>query len=100
MECPALESYRDYDIIERNDKSLEERMVDLLFFNGRFHEVGIMIKRLWLERRRILNSIKERNKQRLRRFNQRMNSPMENNVRHSNPGPRRGLHDNKARYTL
>ena len=100
MECPALERYRDYDIIERNDKSMEDRMVDLLFFKGNFHEVGIMIKRLWMERRRLLTSIKERNKQRLRRFNQRMNPPTEINMRHSNPGPRTGLHDNRVSYTL
>merc|ERR1711874_5383 len=69
MDCPALESIRDYDIIDRNEKSSEERMVDLLFFNGRFQEVGLMIRKLWLKRRNLLTSIKERNKQRLRRFN-------------------------------
>ena len=100
MDCPALESIRDYDIIDRNEKSSEERMVDLLFFNGRFQEVGLLIKRLWLKRRYILNSIKERNKQSLRRFNLRENSPIENNLRHSDPGPLRGPHGKLGRNTL
>ena len=90
MECPALERFRDYDIIDRNEKSKEDKMVDLLFFNGNFHEVGIMIKRMWIERRRLLTHIKERNKQSLKRFNQGMDSPRGIGMRHSDPGPKIG----------
>ena len=100
MECPALERFRDYDIIERNNKSKEDRMVDLLFFNGNFHEVGIMIKRMWIERRRLLTHIKERSKQSLKRFNHKMNPLIENGMRHSNPGPKTGLQGKKVHYTL
>ena len=100
MECPALERFRDYEIIDRNDKSIEDRMVDLLFFNGNFHEVGIMIKRMWIERRRLLTHIKERNKQSLKRFNQRIYPPIEIGMRHSDPGPKIGPQKGKVYNTL
>merc|ERR1711874_97209 len=100
MECPALGRFRDYEIIDRNDKSIEDRMVDLLFFNGNFHEVGIMIKRMWIERRRLLSHIKERSRQSLKRFNHKMNPLIENGMRHSDPGPKTGLQGKKVYYTL
>jgi len=100
MDCPALENIRDYDIIGRNEKSSEEKMVDLLFFNGRFQEVGLMIRKLWLKRRSLLTSIKEREKQRSRRNHQNDNSYMNNKLRHSDPGPVRGSHGRQGRNTL
>merc|ERR1711874_554240 len=44
MECPALEDIRDYNIIVRNEKNSEEKMIELLFFSGRFQEVGQLIR--------------------------------------------------------
>merc|ERR1711874_462771 len=48
MDCPALEDTRDYNIIGRNEKNSEEKMIELLFFNSRFQEVGQLIRKLWL----------------------------------------------------
>ena len=100
MDCPALEDIRDYGIIGRNEKNSEEKMIDLLFFNGRFQEVGLMIRKLWLKRRSLLTSIKERERQRSRRNHQNDNSNMNNNLRHSDPGPVRGSHGRQGRNTL
>merc|ERR1711913_203259 len=66
MDCPALEDLRDYNIIERNEKNSEGKMIELLFFNGRFQEVGQLIRKLWLRRRRLLTTINKKEKQRLK----------------------------------
>merc|ERR1711913_180288 len=66
MDCPALEDLRDYNIIERNEKNSEGKMIELLFFNGRFQEVGKLIRKLWLRRRRLLATINKKEKQRLK----------------------------------
>merc|ERR1712120_2821 len=82
MDCPALENIRDYGIIGRNEKNSEEKMIDLLFFNGRFQEVGLLIRKLWLKRRSLLTTIKEREKQRSKRNYQNDNSSLYTNQRH------------------
>merc|ERR1711913_123256 len=47
MDCPALEDLRDYNLIERNENSSQDRMIELLFFIGRFQEVGHLVRKLW-----------------------------------------------------
>jgi len=100
MECPALEDIRDYNIIGRNEKNSEEKMIELLFFNGRFQEVGQLIRKLWLRRRRLLATIKEKEKQRSKRKKQSDNSCIYTTLRHSDPGPTRGTYDKQGRKTL
>ena len=61
IDCPALERERNYDLIKKLGNSSRDKMVDLLFGNDRFQEVGCMLRKLWQRRRKILTYIQKEN---------------------------------------
>ena len=54
MECPILEGKRDYGIIDNSIVNPRQRMIELLFKQKKYQEVGGMIKNLWYRRKAIL----------------------------------------------
>merc|ERR1711895_110158 len=61
IDCPALERERNYDLIKKLGNNSRDQMVDLLFGNDRFQEVGCMLRKLWQRRRKILAYIQKEN---------------------------------------
>merc|ERR1711874_212688 len=61
IDCPALEGERNYDLIKKLGNNSRDQMVDLLFGNDRFQEVGCMVRKLWQRRRKILAYIQKEN---------------------------------------
>ena len=62
MDCEKMETYRNYDLIDKNILDPEERMRTLLFRNNRFQETGEMVKNLWFKRKYLLGDYKEKEK--------------------------------------
>ena len=54
MKCPELERYRDYNLIDRSIQDPERRVVELLFKQKRYQEVGNMIRIMWYGRKKTL----------------------------------------------
>ena len=81
MKCPALEGKRNYGIIDKRIQDPEERMIELLFRQKRYQEVGKMIKNLWNRRKAILKYREEENNK-TRIMNDSVTSTS------SDPGPR------------
>ena len=100
MDCPALEDLRDYNLMERNNKSSQDRMIELLFYNGRFQEVGHLVRKLWQKRGKLLAAIKEKEKERLKRQTQNNVPHLPTTLMNSDPGPIRGVHTQQGRKTL
>ena len=100
IDCKKLENIGNYDLIDRNLSSSEEKMRKLLFRNNRFQEIGNMIKNLWTEREKILETNKKKHQSKLVNFtkvNKNLTQKRERWV--SDPGPWRGGCDNlKQRY--
>merc|ERR1711874_228176 len=61
IDCPALERERNYDLIKKLGNNSRDKMIDLLFGNDRFQEVGCMLRKLWQRRRKILTYIQKEN---------------------------------------
>ena len=62
MDCEKMETYRNYDLIDKDILDPEERMRTLLFRNNRFQETGEMIKNLWFKRKYLLGDYREKEK--------------------------------------
>ena len=92
IDCKKLEKRRNYNLIDKNIQCSEEKMRKLLFRNNRFQEIGEMIKNLWTERRKILETNKKKNQNTLKNF-----TKVNNNLTQrrdgwvSDPGPGRGV---------
>ena len=59
VECLALEGKRNYNLINRRIEDPRQRMIDVLFRQKNYQEVGNMVKNLWLRRKAILKYKKE-----------------------------------------
>ena len=90
MDCRKLENHRDYNLIDRNIINSEERMRVLLFRDGRHQEIGNMIKKIWEERRKILEIYNEKHKKNHKDFTRNSSIPLPRVKYGSEPGPRKG----------
>ena len=88
--CRKLENFRDYNLINRNITNSEERMRTLLFRDERYQEIGKMIKKIWDERKNILDTHKNLQKKNLRDFTKKNNILPPRKRWESEPGLRRG----------
>ena len=97
--CRKLEGIRDYRLLDKNISNPEDRMRKLLFRDNRCYEVGKMVKDLWIQRRKLLNKLTNRQ---LNNIPNRVNDsePSRNNTQSkSDPGPRiRGYRDIRQRH--
>merc|ERR1712179_347295 len=66
VECKALETKRDYDLLDWFIEDPKERMIKFLFRQQDFQGAGRMVKELWFKRKEIL---KNREKMELERQN-------------------------------
>ena len=82
VECKALETKRDYDLLDWSTEVPEERMIKFLFRQQDFQGAGRMVKELWFKRKEIL---KNREKMEL----ERQNRSIPNVQSRSDPGPER-----------
>merc|ERR1711874_706091 len=62
IDCKKLEKSRDYNLIDENIHSSEEKMSKLLFRNNKHQEIGKMIKNLWTDMKKFLDINKEKHK--------------------------------------
>ena len=85
-----LEEHRDYNLIDKSINNPEERMKTLLFRNNNYQEIGKMIKKLWEERRKILEKFKDRHKKNYRDFTRNSNIIQQRTKCESEPGPKKG----------
>ena len=90
IDCRKLENYRDYNLIDRSINNSEERMRTLLFRDERYQEIGNMIKKIWEERRKILEIYKEKHKKNYRDFTKKSNIPQLRKKCESEPGRKKG----------
>ena len=65
-------------------------MKTLLFRDKRYQEIGNMIKKIWEERRKILEIHKERYKKNYRDFTKKSNILQQRKKCESEPGPKKG----------
>ena len=82
VECKALETMRNYDVLDWSIEDPEERMIKFLFKQEDYQGAGKMVKELWFKRR---NIIKNREKMELERKNRSIPSKL----CRSDPGPGR-----------
>ena len=54
VKCPVLEKLRNYDLIDKRIQDPKDRMIELLFKQNRYQEVGHMLRKLWNKREGIL----------------------------------------------
>merc|ERR1712055_177776 len=80
--CRALETKRDYGVLDCSIEDPEERMIKFLFKQEDYQGAGKMVKELWFKRR---NIIKNREKMELERKNRSIPSKL----CRSDPGPGR-----------
>ena len=98
VKCRKLEEIRDYRLLDKNISNPEERMRKLLFRDNRCHEIGKMVKDLWIQRRKILNKLTNRQ---LNSIPHRVNDPemSTQSKSKSDPGPMVwGYRDIRQRY--
>ena len=58
IDCKELEEERNYDLINGRLINSEEKMIELLFYNENFQEIGYMLKKLWKRRHTLLDYFK------------------------------------------
>merc|ERR1711895_52884 len=63
IDCPKLESKRNYEIIDRGIAEPGKRLVHCLFKQKKYQETGKMIKSMWYTRKNIIEQGKEEEKQ-------------------------------------
>ena len=80
VKCPLLERMRDYDLIDKRIQDPKDRMIELLFRQNRYQEVGHMLKKLW-NRRKCILKFNEDERNRMEAMNDTISS-----IR-SDPGP-------------
>ena len=90
IDCKKLEKSRDYNLIDRNINNSEEKIKVLLFRNNNYQETGKMIKKLWEERKRILETYKEKHKKNYRDFTRNSSITQQREKCESDPGPKKG----------
>ena len=90
IDCKKLEKVRNYNLIDNELNSSEEKMKTLLFRNSNFQEIGYMIKKLWEERRELLEIYKARSKKTNQDFTGYSNITPQRDKCVSDPGPRKG----------
>ena len=54
IDCPYLEADRNPSLIDQNICSSQDKMINLLFNSNNFIDVGIMIRKMWHRRRKLL----------------------------------------------
>ena len=81
VECKALESKRDYNLIDRYIEDPRQRMIELLFRQGDYQGVGRMIRTLWFTRKAIIKYKEEEERNRKNR----KSTPT--GISSSDPGP-------------
>ena len=59
IECEAMESKRNYSLIDRSIKDPEKRLINLLYGVKDHQGVGAMIKSLWFRRMRMMENKKK-----------------------------------------
>ena len=89
IECPRLEDKRNYEIIDERITEPKKRLIQCLFKQKRYQETGKMIKNMWHTRKKIIEQVKKKKKNRSARVN--------SNIPASDPGPNR---DNKERKRI
>ena len=90
IDCKKLEKVRNYNLIDNELNSSEEKMKTLLFRNSNFQEIGYMIKKLWEERRELLETYKARCKKINQDFTRYSNITPQRDKCVSDPGPKKG----------
>ena len=101
MDCPALEEIRDYNLMRKTGESSEDRMIELLFRNERFREVGSLVRKLWQRRYKLIAYIKERESSKRNTQKAKKNDPHPLKIlMNSDPGPVRGGHAQHGRRSL
>ena len=99
IDCRELEDTRDYNLINNRLRNSEEKMIELLFYNDNFQEIGYMLKKLWNRRRNLLDYFKRRNEYIIQDPSRNLNMvPFRRNYR-SDPGPvKRGCGYPRQKY--
>ena len=87
-----MEEDRNYDLIDDSLENSEEKMIELLFHNENFQEIGYMVKKLWKRRYTLLEYVK-RSEELKKKNLQIVHSKSPPAVSHkSDPGPVKGGH--------
>merc|ERR1712121_248193 len=84
IKCPMLEKRRNYDILDKNVKVPEDRLIQFLYKQKSYQETGKMIKDMWYARRSILKYKEDTRKKEKARNG-------EDNLMMSDPGPKRSI---------
>ena len=90
IDCEKLEKIRNYNLIDSRLDNSEEKMRTLLFRNSNFQEIGYMLKKLWEERRNLLEIYKSRSKKMDQDPSRHRNTAQQREKCRSDPGPGRG----------
>ena len=87
IDCEELEEDRNYHLINDTLENSEEKMIEMLFHNKNFQDIGYMIKKLWKRRKTLL----EYNKKKEKYMKEDRQIPIPRIYQNSDPGPiRRG----------
>ena len=92
IDCKELEEDRNYYLIDDSLENSEDKMIELLFHNENFQEVGYMIKKLWKRRYTLLEYNKRKEGHKKENLQIVHNKPLPMVYQISDPGPARGDH--------
>ena len=92
IDCKELEEDRNYHLINDNLENSEDKMIELLFHNENFQEVGYMIKKLWKRRYTLLEYNKRKEVYKKENIQIAHRKPIPRVYQISDPGPARGDH--------
>ena len=92
IDCKELEEDRNYDLIDDSLVSSEGKMIELLFHNENFQEIGYMIKKLWKRRYTLLEYIKRSEELKKKNLHIVHSKSLPAVSHRSDPGPVKGGH--------
>ena len=84
IKCPTLERRRNYSILDNSLQVPEERLIQCLYKQRNYQEIGRMIKEMWYARRSILKFKEDTRRKEKSRDN-------DNKLMMSDPGPKRSV---------
>ena len=90
IDCEELEDTRNYNLINNRLRNSEEKMIELLFYNDNFQEIGYMLKTLWKRRKMLLDYFKISKEYRNQDLLRNSNKDSLKKVYRSDPGPAKG----------
>ena len=87
-----MEEDRNYDLIDDSLVSSEGKIIELLFHNENFQEIGYMIKKLWKRRYTLLEYIKRSEELKKKNLHIVHSKSLPAVSHRSDPGPVKGGH--------